>query len=135
MSGSYGTNGPNGPVVEEAPDDDGSGGDDGSPGMALTTVRTRTFHGVPLPYSTLHGPRTFTPTTSAGFTHDLGGAVMAAIRTCSYSAPVAGPDIYGPTISRQIIGDTTTCLASVDADYHQRRQESGLPGGFAHPRK
>jgi hypothetical protein len=106
------------------PQDDGT-----AAALDPTQFAFRDFLGMKLPYSTAYGPRRVTATTASGFTHDLGGAVTAAVHIGVRSAPQVGPEIYGPVVEHQVVGDTATLLAQLDARHRKAREESGLPAG------
>ncbi|MFD9850526.1 hypothetical protein [Streptomyces parvus] len=90
-------------------------------------LRYDTFHGTQVPVSPRYGPKTVDAATASGYTHDSGGAIVAAVQLGVRVSAQAGPDTYAPTVERQVTGDTTTLLAQLDADHQEARESSGLP--------
>ncbi|MBV9023713.1 MAG: hypothetical protein JO362_07935 [Streptomycetaceae bacterium] len=120
---------PGGTVVSPAPGSGDNNGGGSSTAPAWKGVTFQDFHGAQLPISPLYGPQVYTDTHAAGFAHNLGGAVEAAVHLGSRASAQAGPDTYGPTVEQQMTGDTSTFRAQLDSDYQEARQSSGVPDG------
>ncbi|MFI7278535.1 hypothetical protein [Streptomyces sp. NPDC049879] len=112
-----------GAVDQEQPE-----ADDGDAGARVdwSGLTWDDWRGMLLPVSPVHGPTTVSEAAAAGFSHDLGGAVLAAAHWAARVSPQAGPEIYGPLVER-MAGDTTTFRAQLDVDYEAARAASGLP--------
>lgn len=86
--------------------------------------------GVELPISRTAGPHTMTAATASGFSDSELGAALAAVHVLIRSSAAAGPNIYGPTITRQVIGANTGAMKLLaDQQYQQLRQQAGVPDG------
>lgn len=116
-----------GTVVHPSPSSTDTAGRTAAPNWKDVTFDD--FHGSRLPVSPAYGPKTHTATRAAGFSHNLGGAVEAAVHLCSRVSPQAGPNTYGPAVEQQMTGDTVSFRAQLDRDYQEARQSSGLPDG------
>jgi hypothetical protein len=113
-----------GDVVTEDP-----GSDNGANAVSWKGLKFEHFHGSRVPVSPLYGPKRHSDTQASGFAHNTGGAVMAAVHLGMRASAQAGPDTYGPTVEKQMTGDTTTYLAELDKSYQEARESSGLPDG------
>jgi hypothetical protein len=87
-----------------------------------------------LPSSAQAGPRHVRGGLAWGFTDTQRGALLAAVNIGVRTAALWGPNIYQPTISRQVTGRYAAALLATDnADYAQMRAaahvRAGLPAG------
>ncbi|WP_066946643.1 hypothetical protein [Microtetraspora fusca] len=86
------------------------------------------FHGVRLPLSTTDGPRTLKNDQAEGFARTQQGALLAALHIAVRANAQWGPDVFEPTIARQVIGsDSAQLLDKTREQYEQSRREAGLP--------
>jgi hypothetical protein len=86
------------------------------------------FHGVRLPLSSTDGPRTLKRDLAEGFARTQQGALLAALHIGVRANAQWGPDVFEPTITRQITGpDAGQLLTNTRRQYEQSRQEAGLP--------
>jgi hypothetical protein len=87
-----------------------------SPGTVTGTGLTwADFHGIQLPKSAEAGPRHGRGGLTWGFAHTQEGALLAAINIAVRTAAQWGPDIYRPTIRRQVTGPDVAALLKADA--------------------
>lgn len=78
--------------------------------------------GARLPVSPTVGPRTLDHGLARGFSHDAPGAAFAALHLSLRVTPEVGPDVYGPTLAAQVVGDDTVALRTiVDEEYEHLR--------------
>ena len=86
--------------------------------------------GVDLPVSRMNGPHAVTPATASGFSNSELGAALAAVHVLIRSSAAAGPNIYGPTIARQVVGTNVKAMKLLaDQQYQQLRQQAGVADG------
>lgn len=111
----------------DAPDAGHAPSAPGSPAPSAPAVTWHDVAGVDLPFSTVHGPRVTEHGQAAGYTHTEQGAALAAVQVLMRTSATAGPDVYRPVLTGQVIGPTATTLAhSLDERYqHLRAQHAG----------
>lgn len=86
--------------------------------------------GVDLPVSRIHGPRTLTKVTAAGFSDSEIGAAIAAVHIVSRSSAAAGPAVFEPTITQQVTGVNAAAMKLLAAQqYEQLRAAQGVAAG------
>lgn len=86
--------------------------------------------GVDLPISRQHGPRSIDDDLASGFSDSELGAALAAAHVLIRSGPTVGPNIYGPTITEQVVGANAAALKLlVDEQYEQLRGSAGAADG------
>ena len=73
------------------------------------------FHGIQLPQSAEAGPRHMRGGLAWGFADTQEGALLAAINIAVRTAAQWGPDIYRPTIRRQVTSPDAAALLKADA--------------------
>jgi hypothetical protein len=116
------------PVI--TPESPGGGTNGTIPKAALETlggdsVSWSDFHGIPIPTSPA-GPATVSGGRASGFAHGPAGAALAAIHIPFRAASSAGPAVFEPTISEQMVGaDKEKFLAGVEAEYSASRSRYG----------
>ncbi|MFI7026295.1 hypothetical protein ACIBMZ_26625 [Micromonospora sp. NPDC049900] len=78
--------------------------------------------GVVVPVSALCGPFDASSGLARGFSHDRGGAVLAAVHIVARVAPQVGADIFHPTFDAQVVGpDAAAMRARVAQEYDELR--------------
>ncbi|GLW98899.1 hypothetical protein [Microtetraspora sp. NBRC 16547] len=86
------------------------------------------FHGVRLPLSSADGPHTLKNDRAEGFARTRQGALLAALHIAVRANAQWGPDVFEPTITRQVTGsDAAQLLDKTRKQYEESRQEAGLP--------
>jgi hypothetical protein len=86
--------------------------------------------GVDVPVSRLHGPRNVTPETASGFSQSEEGAALAAVHILVRTSAAAGPNIYRPTLTRQVVGANVAAMKLLlDEQYQQLRPEHPVVDG------
>lgn len=87
--------------------------------------------GVAVPASIQGGPSDTSAGLARGFSHDRGGAVLAAVHIVLRVAPQVGADIFNPTLATQVVGpDVAAMRARVSQEYDDLRgQEQAGYGG------
>jgi len=94
------------------------------------TVRWTNFHGIELPVSPQAGPHFVHNGLARGFTDTPLGAVLAAANIGVRTAAQWGPQIYRPTILRQVTGPDAIALLHADRrDYTALRAAAHVPPG------
>src|SRR6185437_6774100 len=92
------------------------------PGAELLTagtgLRWTSFHGIALPSSADDGPRHTRRGLAWGFADTPRGALLTATNIAVRTAAQWGPDIYKPTIARQITGPAKHELLQADANQY-----------------
>lgn len=88
--------------------------------------------GVRLPVSATAGPAQTGGGLAFGFTRDAAGAVLAAAHILVRLHPEVGADVFGPTLTAQVVGPHTDALrANVERSYGQLL--SRWPVGYGQP--
>ncbi len=83
-----------------------------------------------MPVSVHAGPRDTAGGLARGFSHDPGGAVIAAVHLLVNTSPNVGPDVFDSTISTQVVGaDAATMQANAQSEYQQLIAQSGIVYG------
>jgi hypothetical protein len=101
-----------------------------SSGGGLGNVEWTDVHGIALPVSARFGPADTLGGRAAQFSHDWFGALLAAVHISARAAASAGPSVFRSTIGEQVVGaDADELLANVEANYRQRRTNTGLLPG------
>ena len=101
-----------------------------SPATAGQGLSWTDFHGIQLPVSAHDGPRDTSGGLAQGFTDTPRGALLAAINIGVRTAPLWGPAIYTPTITRQVTGPDATALLNADASSYKALQAAArVPAG------
>ena len=102
----------------------------GSPTTAtLDGLRWMDTNGIFLPVSAQGGPQQV-GNRASGFAHTPTGALMAAVHIAPRTDAAMGSDIFRPTIQDQVIGDDQPkLLSTVEADYKNQRDKSGIAEG------
>ncbi|MFI5959746.1 hypothetical protein [Cryptosporangium sp. NPDC051539] len=86
--------------------------------------------GTRLPVSHTAGPRVLDSGLARGFSHSAEGAAYAALHLSIRVTPEVGPDVYGPTLSTQVVGNDVAALrAVVDEEYSRLRENYDVPYG------
>jgi hypothetical protein len=86
--------------------------------------------GISVPVSAHAGPRDTTGGLARGFSHDPGGAVIAAVHLLVNTSPNVGPDVFDSAISNQVVGpDAATLQANAQSEYQQLIVQSGIVYG------
>lgn len=81
--------------------------------------------GVAVPVSSRHGPFDTSAGLARGFSHDRGGAVLAAVHLALRVAPQVGADIFNPTLASQVVGpDVAAMQARVSQEYDDLRGQA-----------
>jgi hypothetical protein len=94
----------------------------------------RVVGGFRVPVSAVDGPRRCSPSTADGFSHSLNGAALAAVNIVVRSSASAGASIYGPTITRQLVGSNVAVLKlQTDQAYEQLRESGEVEMGAPVP--
>jgi hypothetical protein len=89
-----------------------------------------TVAGARVPISPDAGPHDTGDGRARGFARSRLGAVLAAAHISLRLSPQAGPEVFGPTLREQVIGDDAAALGQqLDEDYEQARARLGLPYG------
>jgi hypothetical protein len=88
--------------------------------------------GVQVPVSRLHGPRISTGATASGFSRSERGAALAAVHVLVRTSAAAGPNIYRPTVTQQMIGANVAAMKLLlDQQYQELRAADPVPDGQA----
>lgn len=103
--------------------------DPDSTAAAVGDMSAVAWQGAALPVSQAAGPAEFTDTRSSGFTQTELGAALAAVHISSHISPYTGPDVFTPTITQQVTGDTTALLTMMETEYAKAAETSGLTDG------
>ena len=99
-------------------------------GASRPELRWADFHGIELPVSAQAGPLHRQNGLAWGFTDTPLGAVLAAVNIGVRTAAQWGPEIYQPTITRQVTGPGTWALLAADAsDYAALRDAARVAPG------
>ncbi|MDS0140557.1 MULTISPECIES: hypothetical protein [unclassified Amycolatopsis] len=86
------------------------------------------LEGTQVPLSAEHGPREHAGPLAEGFTHDLPGAVLAAVNIAARSSGLAGgEEMFRPTIARQTTGEVMQYLAATQDTYREALGRGGAP--------
>ncbi|QKG20085.1 hypothetical protein ACTIVE_1721 [Actinomadura verrucosospora] len=89
--------------------------------MSFTGLAWWDYHGVALPYSAGDGPRSTGGDLASGFTRTPLGALLAAVHVSVRANAQWGPQVFEPTITKQVIGpDAATLLAAMRELYGKR---------------
>lgn len=99
-------------------------------GSRSPDIRWINYHGARLPVSGRHGPSHLKNDRAWGFSHDRMGAVMAATHIAMRTDSTVGPEVFRPTIRRQVTGAFRPVLADTAIRNYkiQRRKANIAPG-------
>jgi len=104
------------------------------PADPIPDVSFVVLSGGTVPISRTAGPRVHDGPTRSGFAHTPRGAAFAAAWLLTATSPYGGPDVYGPTITGQVIGQDAFALRDMDdAVYRQSADELGVAYGTPIP--
>lgn len=125
-------------TTTEPPAGDGTtvSADDGTQASSGTAgdVTWRDFAGISLPVSATSGPHCTDGGRTSCFAHTNAGAAVAAVHLLVHTFPFAGSNVFGPTISDQIVGPDAPLFARLTADaYRQVAPAAGIPDGAPVP--
>jgi len=114
------------PVPQLAP----SAAGDAAASEPLGVLRWALVAGIAIPTSTRCGPFDTSAGLARGFSHDRGGAVLAAVHVVVRVAPQVGADIFNPTLGTQVTGPDAEALRSrVAQEYEDLRELSSVRYG------
>ncbi|BBH67100.1 hypothetical protein ACTI_37850 [Actinoplanes sp. OR16] len=86
--------------------------------------------GIAVPVSARSGPHDDAAGLARGFTHDAGGAVLAAVHIVVRANPQVGSAIFDPTLRDQVVGPGATPMREQVAQvYTQMREQAGAADG------
>ncbi|MBQ1028966.1 hypothetical protein KBX26_02950 [Micromonospora sp. C97] len=86
--------------------------------------------GVSVPVSKQSGPHITSKGQARGFTHDRGGAVLAAAHIVVRTNPQVGPTVFEPTLRTQVVGaDAASMRVQVAQAYDELRRQTGVADG------
>ncbi|MEU8284155.1 hypothetical protein AB0C01_07430 [Micromonospora sp. NPDC048905] len=86
--------------------------------------------GVSVPVSRQSGPRVSGEGQARGFTHDLGGAVLAAVHIVVRVNPQVGPAVFESALRTQIVGaDAAAMRVQIRQAYDELRGQTGVADG------
>ncbi len=97
----------------------------GSP-ADMTTMQ---FQGATVPVSSSSGPFRIAGDLASGFAETPLGSALAAVHISARTNPDAGPAVFQPTISSQVVGDTAVFLSSVTSQYQADAAQAGVASG------
>lgn len=109
----------------------GASGPSATPDAALPNDLTWSdVDGVALPVSPSSGPHDTSGNLARGFTHDAGGAVLAAVHLLVRVCPQVGPDVFDPTLRTQVVGpDAASMRVQVAQQYEVLRAQAQVAYG------
>jgi hypothetical protein len=98
--------------------------------VSLGDVSWTNTCGVPLPVSQRYGPQRRDTGQVSGFARTPAGAVLAGLHLAVRTSPQAGPDVFVPTLARQVTGpDAAAFTEQVHTGYEQLHQRSAVRYG------
>jgi hypothetical protein len=99
-----------------------------APPTDLAGLRWRDFGGIELPVSRSAGPHDVRGGLAWGFAHTPLGALLAAVNIGVRANAQWGPDVFTPTIRKQVTGpDAAALLTACRTSYDQAVQAEGGP--------
>lgn len=97
------------------------------PAIDLSGVSWKDYHGIPLPSSKEAGPFDTARGLASGYADSPLGALLAAVNIAARTSWQFGPQVFGPTIARQVTGRFAAQMQASD----QNAWNQGAPESVA----
>jgi hypothetical protein len=95
-----------------------------APPVTVNDLIWEDYRGVRLPRASGDGPRNVQDGLARGFSRTPRGALLAAMHICLRADARGGPEVFEPTITRQVVGPGSDLLLSAAQSAAQARKRS-----------